>query len=442
MNIKSKKFIKKKVNIYIVIVSFLFSILILRLGWLQLVQAELYQTRALENRVRLMPIQAPRGNIMTNDGVVLATDYPTYQVSLTYTPDASNIDVVKNLAELLDDPELNEEDINALLEEKNTRLYEPIIIKRDIPIESVMKLESHRSELPGIIIDIAPKRTYLYDDLAGHTVGFIGELNEEELEKEGFENYKLGDFIGKTGVEKEYDEYIRGKEGFRQVEVDAKNRPINEITTVSPVAGNNIVLTIDYDIQKALDDSFDSVLASLQKQARSRKADGGAAVLLDIKSGKVLAMTTRPNDKVRIQNKAIQGRYIPGSTLKMITGMAALEQGIGINETVRCTGKYWIKPYIGCTGVHGNISYHDAIARSCNVYFQEMGRRATVNNFAEMGKEMGLDKPTGIDLPFESLGDSPFQGLPTNEKRNQYFEWAKKVTDQTHSKKIEEAEKE
>ncbi|SMB92166.1 peptidoglycan glycosyltransferase [Desulfonispora thiosulfatigenes DSM 11270] len=442
MDTKRKRFTDRKVNTYIVLISILFSVMILRLGWLQLVQAELYKTRALENRVRLIPIQAPRGNLMTSDGVVLATDYPTYQVSLTYTPKSKETDVVKNLVEILDDPELTEKSINELIKERSSRLYEPIIIKRNISIETVTKLESYRSELPGMSIDLAPQRTYLYNGLAGHALGFIGEISKDELGKEGYENYKLGDLLGKAGVEKEYDKYIRGKDGFRQVEVNAKNRPINEMTTVSPEAGNNIVLTLDYDLQKTMDDSFDSVLASLQKNSRSRKANAGAAVLLDIKTGKVLAMTTRPNDKIRIQNKAIQGRYIPGSTLKMITGMAALEQGINTNEKIKCSGRYWKKPYIKCTGVHGYLNYYDAIAKSCNVYFQEMGRRVTVENFSLMGKEMGLDRPTGIDLPFENLGDNPFQGLPTSEKRTQYFEWAKKVTNESHKKKIQEKEEE
>lgn len=438
MNGRRRKKLNQALIIYGYIIIGIFCILGLRLVWLQIIQTETYQTRAEENRMRLVTIPASRGNIVSSDEVVLATDYPSFQVSLTYnTKFTQDEQSIKTLVEILDDPELTEEAIKEKIKERVYRLYEPIVIKRNISIETVSKLESHRKDLPGIMIEPAPQRTYLYGDLAGHVLGYLGEISKDELGKEGYEEYKLGDILGKIGIEKQYDKFIRGKDGFRQVEVNAKNRPIKEITTIPPQPGNDVVLTLNFQLQKVMEDSFDQVLAELQSSSRTKKADGGAAVLLDVKTGKVLAMVTRPNDKIRVQNKAIQGRYIPGSTIKMITGMAALEEGIDPKEKVRCSGRYWKKPYIKCTRVHGPIDYYDAIGKSCNVYFQEMGRRVGIDKYAKIGQEIGLNQPTGIDLPYENPGTSPLQGLPDLEKRKDYFEWSKELTNKNYERKLE-----
>jgi len=390
--------------------------------------------------MRLVPIPATRGNIVTADGVTIATDYPSFRVTITYLGLKNQEQVINRLAEILNDPEITPEYINGLLKESGSRLYEPIVVKRNIPIEVVTAIESRRNELPGVNIEPAPERKYPFGNLAAHVLGYLSEVNEE-LGKEGYEDYKLGDLIGKIGIEKEYDKYLRGKNGFRQVEVNVKNRPIREVTTVSPQPGNNVILTIDYDLQKAMDEAFDNVLAELQKNPRSDKAQAGAAVLLDVKTGKVLAMSTRPDNKITVQNKAIQGRYIPGSTFKMVTGIAALEAGkVTPKETIYNPGRYWYPPYIKSVAPVGPTNLYTAISKSDNVYFQEVGRRAGIDAIAGIGAQLGLDGPTGIDLPFENKGVSPLQGLPTIEKRSQYFDWAAMIVNDRYEKKIKEKE--
>lgn len=442
MNNKRRKALEKTLKIYRKIVAIIFIILFMRLGWLQIIEADIYQTRAEDNRMRLVTIPHTRGNIITSDGVVVATDLPTFQVSITYLGLKNQEQVVNKLAEILDDPEITPEFINNLIKENRYRLYEPIVVKKDISIETVTAIESRRSELPGVTIQSVPQRQYPYGNLAGHLLGYLSEINEE-LGKEGYEDYKLGDLIGKVGVEKQYDQFLRGEDGFRQVEVNAVNRPIREIDTVPPKPGHDIILTIDFELQKTMDEAFDQLLEELQQDPRSDKANGGAAVLIDVKTGKILAMSTRPDNRVTVQNKAIQGRYIPGSTFKMITGMAALEAGkVTAKETIYNPGRYWYPPYIKSVAPIGPMNIYTAISKSDNVYFQEVGRRAGIDNIVKIGAEFGLDKPTGIDLPYENAGVSPLQGLPTPEKRLQYFDWAEALVNQRYENRLKKVEEE
>ncbi|KJS84338.1 MAG: hypothetical protein JM58_10855 [Peptococcaceae bacterium BICA1-8] len=440
MNGKRRKILEKDIKVFKWIIFFIFFILIARLSWLQLVETDIYRTKAENNRMRLITTPATRGNIITADNVTIATDYPSFRVSITYLGLKNQDQVVNTLAKILNDPEITPEYINDLIINNRARLFEPIIIKRNIPIEIVTAIESRRQELPGVTIEPAPERKYPYGNLSAHLLGYLSEVNEE-LGKEGFEDYKLGDLIGKIGVEKEYDQYLRGKNGFRQVEVNVKNRPIREVATVDPQPGNNLVLTIDFDLQKVMDDTFDSVLAELQQNPRSDKANAGAAVLLDVKTGKVLAMSTRPDNKITVQNKAIQGRYIPGSTFKMVTGIAALEASkVTPKETIYNPGRYWYPPYIKSVAPVGLSNLYTAISKSDNVYFQEIGRRVGIDGITAIGAELGLDGPTGIDLPYENKGVSAQQGLPTIAKRLQYFDWAAMIVNKRFETRIQERE--
>lgn len=442
MNGKRRKILEKDLLIYKYIIIAIFLVLVVRLGWLQMVETELYRTKAESNRMRLVPISATRGNIITSDGVTIATDHPSFRVTITYLGLENQDQVVNKLAEILNDPEITPEYINDLIKANSSRLYEPIVVKRNIPIDVVTAIESRRNELPGVNIVSAPERVYPFGNFAAHVLGYLSEINEE-LGKEGYEEYKLGDLIGKIGVEKQYDKYLRGKDGFQQVEVNVKNRPIREVTTVSPKPGESLVLTIDFDLQKTMDEAFDSLLEELQKNSRSDKANAGAAVLLDVKTGKVLAMSTRPDNKITVQNKAIQGRYIPGSTFKMVTGIAALEEGkVTPQEVIYNPGRYWYPPYIKSVAPIGSMNLYTAISKSDNVYFQEMGRRAGIDAIARVGRDLGLDGPTGIDLPYESTGSSALQGLPTPEKRQQYFDWAAGIVNKRYEDKLKAKEQE
>ena len=441
MESKDRREINLKSRIFAAVLLVLGLILLARLAWIQIIESDIYQTSAASNRTRLLTIKAARGDIVSADGVVMATDQPVFQVNvnsqtLDGLEDEERANVISSLVNILADPEVTAESIEQALKDNRYRKYKPVMIKSNLDMQTVSEIEAHRLELPGVSVTTEPKRVYLQDEVAGHVIGYLGEVNQEELGAN--ENYKLGDLVGKIGVEKFYDEYLRGEDGVQQVEVDVYNNAVGEVTTVDASSGNDVFLTIDYELQKSMEDAFDKVISDLQRNSRSDKAGAGAAVLLDVKTGKVLAMVSRPNDKVTQQNRAIQGRYIPGSTFKPVTLTAALEnKKVTTTERIYNPGRYWEAPYIKSTAPIGYYTLYGATAKSDNVFFQELGRRVGVDAIGLAGTELGLDGYTGVDLPYESKGERVTEGLPTRSKINAYNSWAAETKSAYYDKIIE-----
>lgn len=441
MESKDRREINLKSRIFAAVLLVLGLILLARLAWIQIIESDIYQTSAASNRTRLLTIKAARGDIVSADGVVMATDQPVFQVNvnsqtLDGLEDEERTNVISSLVNILADPEVTAESIEQALKDNRYRKYKPVMIKSNLDMQTVSEIEAHRLELPGVSVTTEPKRVYLQDEVAGHVIGYLGEVNQEELGAN--ENYKLGDLVGKIGVEKSYDEYLRGEDGVQQVEVDVYNNAVGEVTTVDASSGNDVFLTIDYELQKSMEDAFDKVISDLQRNSRSDKAGAGAAVLLDVKTGKVLAMVSRPNDKVTQQNRAIQGRYIPGSTFKPVTLTAALEnKKVTTTERMYNPGRYWEAPYIKSTAPIGYYTLYGATAKSDNVFFQELGRRVGVDAIGLAGTELGLDGYTGVDLPYESKGERVTEGLPTRSKINAYNSWAAETKSAYYDKIIE-----
>lgn len=453
MQPKERKQIEWLTKVYTALVFVIIGVLIAKLAWMQLVETDFYTSRADAQRNRLMTISATRGDIITSDGTVLVTDRPSYQLTVDYlslrTDGAYNEELINLLASLLADPELTADKIKEICDANRGYLYKPIVLKKNLDIATVSRIEAHREQLPGVSVESTPERTYLQGTLASHVLGYIGEVSQSELDSQNTEEaaaegqtvYKLGDYVGKVGLEKYYDQTLRGTDGYRQVEVNAGGRPVSEVKTIEPEAGNSLVLTIDANLQRALEDALDNTIASLQSQSRSDKAGAGAGVLLNVKTGEVLAMASRPNDNVGQQNRAIQGRYIPGSTFKPVTAIAALESGVVTDtESIYNPGRYWLPPYIKTTAPVGYYNLYKGMAKSDNVYFQELGRRAGIDAIAKYGKALGLDGPTGIDLAYESKGERATEGLPTAEKRQMYQDKAAQNSDEYWDKRIAEAE--
>ena len=441
MESKDRREINLKSRIFAAVLLVLGLILLARLAWIQIIESDIYQTSAASNRTRLLTIKAARGDIVSADGVVMATDQPVFQVNvnsqtLDGLEDEERANVISSLVNILADPEVTAESIEQALKDNRYRKYKPVMIKSNLDMQTVSEIEAHRLELPGVSVTTEPKRVYLQDEVAGHVIGYLGEVNQEELGAN--ENYKLGDLVGKIGVEKFYDEYLRGEDGVQQVEVDVYNNAVGEVTTVDASSGNDVFLTIDYELQKSMEDAFDKVISDLQRNSRSDKAGAGAAVLLDVKTGKVLAMVSRPNDKVTQQNRAIQGRYISGSTFKPVTLTAALEnKKVTTTERIYNPGRYWEAPYIKSTAPIGYYTLYGATAKSDNVFFQELGRRVGVDAIGLAGTELGLDGYTGVDLPYESKGERVTEGLPTRSKINAYNSWAAETKSAYYDKIIE-----
>lgn len=431
--------LKKSVKIYSWLIIVLLTILCIRLAVVQLFHNETYQTQARENRLRLVSIKPPRGEIYASNGEVLAANQLVYTLTFSPVGVQNQEQVISSLVEVVNKyyPEITVESIEDKVAEQQFRLFESIVIIRDIPWDLVIEIEENRQKFPGVNINVEPLRYYPNNTLAGHVLGYIHSINAEELEGarvEGY-NYTMNSLVGKSGIEKQYEKDLRGIEGARRVEVDAKNRPVKDLVTLEPQPGNNLHLTINLELQKIMENTLNEVLVNLQQQ--NPKAKVGSTVLINVKTGAILAMDSSPalnpddwkgnisNELAAYyfpqsegydplqpgaaMNRAIQTTYPPGSTFKPVTGMAVLEEaGIDpLNDYVNCQGKYWIAPYIRCTKVHGNVNYYSAMAGSCNTYFQEMGRRAGKDGLIHIAAEFGLGSKTGIDLPHERAGLLP-----------------------------------
>ncbi len=427
--------LESKQKFFIWLTIAVFGVIAIRLITLQIWEAPMYRTRANLNQLRFLPIRAPRGDIVDSKGTVLAANKIVNTISIVpQQTDPKQLALsVNNLATLLRDvyPEIDVPFIQNLLANQTDQSYQPVVIKRDVPMDVVARLEEHRQELPGVQIGKEIVRSYPEGSVASHLLGYIGEVSSSDLERDkDSNNYQAGDLIGKFGLEARYENYLRGRDGFQVVEVDVSGRPVPHanLAPKPPQQGDRLVLTIDNDLQKVMETSMDSTLAQLRSQGYDARA--GAAVALDVKTGAVLAMTSRPNfdsnnlvppvDNATVRkylnppagteppmiNRVIGSRYAPGSTFKPITGMAALTSGnVTVKDTVDCTGRYWLPPYPACWQVHGITDFFKAMAVSCDTYFYEAGRRAGAALIAQVAQEFGLDQPTGIDLPGEITGE-------------------------------------
>ncbi|GAV21671.1 penicillin-binding protein 2 [Carboxydothermus pertinax] len=411
-----------------VIVTVLVVILWVRLFYLQVYATAKYQALARQNSIRIIDVKAPRGEILDRNGKKIVTNKAVYTVSLLFTGLKNADTILPKLAQIL---QVSEKDLRTKIKESKARPYEPIRLATDVPWEVVAKIEERRYELPGVTVSIEPARDYPYGTLLAHVVGYIQEIKDTQLKEHKAEGYKLGDMFGQTGLESYYESILRGKNGGREIEVDARGTPVRDLGIKTRAEqGNSLVLTIDADLQKVAEESLKNTIVSLQKNYPDAKA--GAVVVLDVKTGEVLAMASYPtfdpaafpkgltqkqvdeyirNPEKPLYNRAISATYPPGSTFKMVTGTAALLNRVTTPaETISDPGYYKLGNKVfkdwNPRG-HGVVDFIKAIKESCNVYFWTMARRLGVEKIAEVGKKFGLGMMTGIDLPGESSGLLP-----------------------------------
>jgi len=417
------KRVNQRFDVLGLIVFIVFVALVSRLGYLQVVQGKYYERLADGNRIRLIPIMAPRGIFYDRNGVALVSNRPGFTVSLVPISGPIPDDVIRKIAAIL---AMNETDIRAKIQQSNGT-FEPIRIKTDIGPDVVTKIEERRSELPGVAIEIQPIRNYVNNELAAHAFGYVSEINDVELEKRKSEGYKQGDIVGKFGLERVYDKELRGIDGGGQVEVDVTGRPVQELGKKEPIPGSNLTLTVDYRIQKAAETAIDEQLKYLQTKTEYVNAKAAAAIAMNPQTGEILAMVSRPafnpnlfavgistkdwkvineNPYHPMDNKVISGEYPPGSTFKIVTGTAALELGkVTPEEKILDTGTHWIIPKGNAMGeALGWINFREALSKSDNVYFYEMGNRLGIDNLEKYARAFGLGTYTGINLPGESDG--------------------------------------
>ncbi|MBP2644735.1 MAG: spoVD 3 [Firmicutes bacterium] len=406
--------------------------LITRLVFLQIAHGQDYKRLSDNNRIKLMPIMAPRGLFYDRNNIPLVSNRPGFTVSLVPIEGPISENVINTLATYLN---MKPEQIREKVAKLDNPL-EPVRVKDDVGPDIVTKIKEHQDELPGVIIEIQSVRNYINKELAAHIFGYVSEISDAELEKKKAQGYKSGNIIGKFGLEQVFDKEIRGEDGGSQIEVDVNGRPMRMLGRKEPVLGNSLVLTIDAKIQKAAEQAIDNRLRYLQTRLGNINAKAGAAVVLNPKTGEVLAMVSRPtfnpndfnggisaknwkaiNDNPfnPMSNRAIAGEYPPGSTFKIITGTAALELGkVTPEEKILDTGHHWLIPKGNAMGeALGWISFKDALSKSDNVYFYEMGNRLGIDNLERYARQFGLGAPTGIELKGEA------EGLVANQRYKQ-----------------------
>jgi len=406
--------IRKRSRYLTALVVLLLGVLVARLMYMQVIRGAYYEELSRNNRIRILPVTAPRGRIMDRNDVVLADNRPALNV-VVLPEDVPDVwRVASRLAPLVGrDAHL----IAQAVDKGRSRPYDPVVIARDVDLEQVAKVEMEMSSLPGVSIEAVPEREYLFDDLACHAIGYIGEVSKDSLDQLRDEGYAPGDLIGKSGIEALCEKTLRGSKGRRVVEVDASGQLVQVLEDVDPVPGDDVSLTLDKDLQAV---------------ARHGLGDRtGAVVAMIPGTGEVLVMESTPGfnpalfagtltsgqwreimeDPMHpLENRALRGAYPPGSVYKIVVSLAAFHSGVlDPDERVYCPGYYRLgRVSFGCwrREGHGSVDLVRAIVESCDVYFYGLGRALGVDAVASVATELGLGRKTGV-LPDELSGVIP-----------------------------------
>jgi len=407
-----------KKGVYYGLTIALFAIISFRLFYLQIYHRQDYLLLSERNRVRRVTLEPLRGMIFDRQGRLLVGNKPAFSLSVIPYELKQSKGLIDRLARIL---KMDPEEIWRIVRTKSNGPFVPVRIKRHLDLTYVCNVEENRLELPGVQFEIEPRRSYPSPARASHLLGYIGEISREEYKKLGSEEYSLGDFVGKAGVEKRYERYLRGEKGYEFVEVDAYGRiirPVSEKQRVKPRPGANLYLTIDAEIQARAESLMDTLR--------------GAIILADVRNGEILCLVSKPDydpaifsgivtpelwkslqedPTTPLYNRAVQSLYPPGSTFKLVLAAAALETGkIRPEDLLHCPGYYPIGyRFFKCWREkgHGTLNLYQAIEQSCNVYFYQLGLRVGVNPWAEFARRLGFGRKTGIDLDQESEGLVP-----------------------------------
>ncbi|HEY8184897.1 MAG TPA: penicillin-binding protein 2 [Pyrinomonadaceae bacterium] len=413
----------------------LLALLGVRLYYLQLVRGSYYAEIAQNQRIRLVPIPAPRGDILANDGkTALANSSPIYNVILSREDlrDRQLISLAKPLADVLGvDPDTLRERFEQI---GSQPAFESILVKQGATPGDIAWVEAHELEYPELRVEQQPQRRYPANGMLAHVLGYVGEISPEQLKQPAYKDkgLKPGDVIGQSGLEQTYDDYLRGKDGYRKVIVDSRGRIQDEIETVPPQPGQDLITTIDLDLQQVA-----------EEQLRTSATQRGVIVALNPNNGEILALASAPtfdpnlfsrmgtkegraeyvavlNDPQKpLINRAVQSRYPPGSTWKIPMAVAGLEQGaITLDHSnLLCGGGILVgNKFTRCMGNHGTPDLKAAITHSCDGYFYRLGLKMGLDGIMSMVDEFDLNKRTGIDLPNEVLSMTPSREL---KKRTQ-----------------------
>lgn len=407
-------------------VALAFTIIGIRLWYLQIVRGEYYREQSENNRLKTVFIPPPRGTIRDRNGIALVENRPAFNIELVEEDTPNPQRSVKALASVLGiEPK---QLLQRMKDQRQRRKYEPKLLVKDASRDDVARVAANRFQLPGIIVSVIPARNYLFGELGAHILGYIREITSQQLESSSYaEDYRVGDLVGQYGLEARWERFLRGSRGRQRVIVNALGTRVGELSSESEIAGSSLTLTIDERTQRAAD----LVLAG-------RK---GAIVALDPNNGEIIALSSSPRfdpnmfsgelsqemwrdltKGKKLTNRAVQGTFPPGSVFKIFVGLAGLAEGlVKKTDSVRCPGFYWFagRRY-NCwkkTG-HGTVAFKDSLVQSCDVYYYMLGQRLGVDRIHRYASDFGLGEKTGLDLISEASGLVPSTEWKRRAHRN------------------------
>ncbi|CAN5758298.1 penicillin-binding protein 2 [soil metagenome] len=411
---REEKLSPAKLTVAQYIVALILVVLVAGLWRLQIVGADGYRVLAEANRIRKVPVLAPRGRLFDRDGRLLVDNYPSVTC---YLLREQIKDLGTDLPFIAQGLHISVDQINATLKRFQTApKYQPIPIKQDITPDEQAFIEAHRNELPELETLDEQRRLYPRDGFAAHLIGYVGEVSEQMLNNDSrYSFYQPGDVVGRSGVEQTYDALLRGTDGSRDVIVNSHGKEVGHLGQTLAIPGQDLKLTIDLDVQMAAEKALEGKI--------------GAIVAMDPHTGEILALASRPtfdpnqfsvrltksywneilsNPDHPLLNKAIQAQLAPGSTFKIIMSVAGLQEGIAQTMHIPCNhGATFYGHYFSCDRNHGMVTIDNAIPYSCDTFYYTLANRLGIDTIARYATSVGLSQKTGIDLPDEATGNMP-----------------------------------
>jgi penicillin-binding protein 2 len=398
------------------IVALILAILLGGLWRLQVLGASNYRVLAEANRIRKVPVLAPRGKLFDREGRILVDNYPSVTCYLLREQVRDAGPASPELALIARGLNIPVDQIQSILRRYQTApKYEPIPLKKDITADEQAFIAAHRDELPELETQDEQRRLYPSGGFAAHLIGYVGEVSEQMLDDPRYSTYSPGDVVGRSGVEQTYDSLLRGTDGSRDIIVNSHGKEVGQLGQELAIPGQDLRLTIDLDLQMAAE--------------RALQGKNGAIVAMDPHTGEILALASRPtfdpnafavrltkaywssiiNDPDHpLLDKAIQAQLAPGSTFKIIMSVAGLEENVAQDLHVQCNGgATFFGHFYACDKHHGAVDIHNAIPLSCDTYYYTLANRLGIDTIAKYATELGLGQKTGIDLPDEVNGTMP-----------------------------------
>lgn len=431
--------LEPKFKILTSIVIGVFMILFFRIWILQIMQGDRIMLKSRENQTRIIRINAPRGIFYDRNGKIMVTSRTSHNVMAVPDDLKDKPEVIKKLSEIL---KISEAEIRSRLKPDPKMAgrypYQYVPIMKDVDPQTIVRLYESKMDLPGVEVDPVPLRYYPNGEFASHLFGYLREINDRELSELKKDGYRIGDILGKSGLEKTYEQYLRGVDGGIIFEVDIHDRPLRRLEYREPQPGNNLHLTLDYKLQLAAEQALEEQFNYLQEHTKYKKAKSGVALAMDPRTGDILAMVSKPGYDPNIfvgpipkavakqlynnplnpfTNRALQGEYAPGSTIKPLTVITALmENKVTLEDRFYCNGydpqpyypKCWTVSNSVPVPIHGSENIIDGLKNSCNIVMNELSRRVGIGNLSKYARNFRFGKPTGINLaPGEKSGFVP-----------------------------------